>query len=72
MPGNEKILVSEWFGLVRHPHYLGQILIQWSWALLTGTEASFVLVVWFGQTFHYLGQILMQWVGPAAMVLKLL
>jgi hypothetical protein len=50
MPGNDKILVSGWFGLVRHPHYLGQILMQWSWALLTGIEAPCVLVVWFGQT----------------------
>jgi hypothetical protein len=64
--------VSLWFGLVRHPHFLGQILMQWSWALLTGTEAPCVLVVWFGRTSHYLGQILMLWAAPAAMVLKLL
>jgi hypothetical protein len=31
--GNKKIIVSGWWGLVRHPNYLGEILIQWSWVL---------------------------------------
>jgi len=28
-----KLIVSGWWGLVRHPNYLGEILIQWSWVL---------------------------------------
>jgi len=31
--GGRKLLVSGWWGLVRHPNYLGEILIQWSWVL---------------------------------------
>jgi len=31
--GNRKLLVSGWWGLVRHPNYLGELLIQWSWVL---------------------------------------
>jgi len=31
--GNKKLIVSGWWGLVRHPNYLGEILIQWSWVL---------------------------------------
>ena len=34
--GNKKIVVSGWNGLVRHPNYLGEILIQWSWVLPAG------------------------------------
>jgi len=31
--GNRKLIVSGWWGLVRHPNYLGEVLIQWSWVL---------------------------------------
>ncbi|XP_023339913.1 delta(14)-sterol reductase isoform X1 [Eurytemora carolleeae] len=31
--GNKKLVVSGWWGLVRHPNYLGEILISWSWVL---------------------------------------
>lgn len=31
--GGKKLLISGWWGLVRHPNYLGEILIQWSWVL---------------------------------------
>jgi len=31
--GNKKIIVSGWWGLVRHPNYLGEILMSWSWTL---------------------------------------
>jgi len=31
--GNKKLIVSGWWSLVRHPNYLGEILIQWSWVL---------------------------------------
>jgi protein-S-isoprenylcysteine O-methyltransferase Ste14 len=34
--GGRKLIVSGWWGLVRHPNYLGEILIQWSWVLPTG------------------------------------
>ena len=34
--GNKKLIVSGWWGLVRHPNYLGEILIQWSWVLPAG------------------------------------
>jgi len=31
--GNKKLIVSGWWSVVRHPNYLGEILIQWSWVL---------------------------------------
>jgi hypothetical protein len=31
--GGRKVLISGWWGLLRHPNYLGEILIQWSWVL---------------------------------------
>jgi hypothetical protein len=31
--GGRKLLTSGWWGLVRHPNYLGEILIQWSWVM---------------------------------------
>ncbi len=31
-----KILAGGWWGLVRHPNYLGEILMQWSWVLPAG------------------------------------
>merc|ERR1719184_718667 len=30
---NRKLIVSGWWSLVRHPNYLGELLIQWSWVL---------------------------------------
>ena len=38
--GGKKLLVSGWWGLVRHPNYLGEILIQWSWVLPAGKLIS--------------------------------
>ena len=35
--GGRKLLISGWWGMVRHPNYLGEILIQWSWVLPAGT-----------------------------------
>jgi len=34
--GTKKLIVSGWWSLVRHPNYLGEILIQWSWVLPAG------------------------------------
>jgi len=34
--GNKKLIVSGWWNTVRHPNYLGEILIQWSWVLPAG------------------------------------
>merc|ERR1712029_1239407 len=34
--GNKKLIVSGWWSVVRHPNYLGEILIQWSWVLPIG------------------------------------
>lgn len=34
--GNRKLLVSGWWGMVRHPNYLGELLVQWSWVLPAG------------------------------------
>ncbi len=31
-----RILCGGWWGLVRRPDYLGQILVQWSWILPAG------------------------------------
>jgi len=28
-----RLIVSGWWGLVRHPNYLGELLVQWSWVL---------------------------------------
>ena len=30
---NKKLIVSGWWGLVRHPNFLGEVIIQWSWVL---------------------------------------
>jgi len=32
----KKLLVSGWWGLVRHPNYLGDIIIQISMGLIAG------------------------------------
>uniref|UniRef100_A0A8C5WCH4 Lamin B receptor n=1 Tax=Leptobrachium leishanense TaxID=445787 RepID=A0A8C5WCH4_9ANUR len=29
----KKLLVSGWWGFVRHPHYLGDLLMAWAWCL---------------------------------------
>ena len=34
--GGKRILCSGWWGLVRHPNYLGQILMEWSWVMPAG------------------------------------
>jgi len=31
--GGRKLLISGWWGIVRHPNFLGEILIQWAWVL---------------------------------------
>ena len=36
MLGNKKLIVSGWWSLVRHPNFLGEVIIQWSWALPAG------------------------------------
>lgn len=36
--GGRKVLISGWWGLVRHPNYLGEILIQWSWVMPAGKQ----------------------------------
>merc|ERR1712127_662316 len=28
-----RLIVSGWWGMVRHPNYLGELLVQWSWVL---------------------------------------
>jgi len=38
--GGRKLLISGWWGMVRHPNYLGEILIQWSWVLPAVTTAG--------------------------------
>lgn len=38
--GGRKLLISGWWGLVRHPNYLGEILIQWSWVLPAACTAG--------------------------------
>jgi len=40
--GNRKLIVSGWWGLVRHPNYLGEVLIQWSWVLPAGKSACHI------------------------------
>jgi len=36
----KKLLVSGWWGIVRHPNYLGELLIQWSWVLPAACTAG--------------------------------
>jgi hypothetical protein len=38
--GNRKLIVSGWWGMVRHPNALGELLIQWSWVLPAGNNYS--------------------------------
>ena len=49
--GGKKLLISGWWGLVRHPNYLGEILIQWSWVLPAGmnlckSSLRFLYIIW--------------------------
>merc|ERR1712203_368456 len=46
--GGRKLLVSGWWGLVRHPNSLGEILIQWSWVLpAVGAAGKIDLLVYY-------------------------
>ncbi|KAL2096380.1 hypothetical protein ACEWY4_008528 [Coilia grayii] len=35
-PSGQNLLVSGWFGWVRHPNYLGDIMMTWAWTLPCG------------------------------------
>ncbi|XP_063060781.1 delta(14)-sterol reductase TM7SF2 [Engraulis encrasicolus] len=35
-PSGQDLLVSSWFGWVRHPNYLGDIMMTWAWTLPCG------------------------------------
>ena len=35
-PQGKKLIVSGLWSIVRHPNYLGEILIQWSWVIPIG------------------------------------
>lgn len=39
-PAGSSLLVSGWFGWVRHPNYLGDILMMFAWCLPCGTPTS--------------------------------
>jgi protein-S-isoprenylcysteine O-methyltransferase Ste14 len=46
--GNKKLVVSGWNGLVRHPNYLGEILVSWSWVLpAAGSLGAHTLVPYY-------------------------
>lgn len=36
----KKLLVSGWWGWVRHPNYLGDIIVHWAWASTAGESAK--------------------------------
>lgn len=36
----KRLLVSGWWGLVRHPNYLGDLLMALAWSLPCGKSAS--------------------------------
>ena len=35
-PQGKKLIVSGLWSIVKHPNYLGEILIQWSWVIPIG------------------------------------
>lgn len=37
----KKLLVTGWWGWVRHPNYLGFIILHWAWASTAGMSAGF-------------------------------
>jgi len=37
-----KLLVSGWWGWVRHPNYLGDIIMHWSWTSVCGEYFVFI------------------------------
>ncbi|XP_031429144.2 delta(14)-sterol reductase LBR-like [Clupea harengus] len=39
-PTGQNLLVSGWFGLVRHPNYLGDIMMSWAWTLPCGKTSE--------------------------------
>jgi len=46
--GNKKLIVSGWWSLVRHPNFLGEVIIQWSWALpAVGSLGASILVPYY-------------------------
>ncbi len=42
-PAGRSLLVSGWFGWVRHPNYSGDVLMMFAWCLPCGTLKSFKL-----------------------------
>ena len=50
--GGRKLLISGWWGMVRHPNYLGEILIQWSWVLPAGTWSfhTFLIMIYISRS----------------------
>ena len=39
-PQGKKLIVSGLWSIVRHPNYLGEILIQWSWVIPIGVTIT--------------------------------
>lgn len=35
-----RILCAGWWAIVRHPNYLGEVLMQWSWVLPAGKKTK--------------------------------
>jgi len=47
-PGGDRMLVSGYWGVCRHPNYLGELLIALGWSLLCGFDH---LIVWYYPVF---------------------